>query len=193
MTLQTQQLGARHIGDINLVAAIMSLGIPLDQNEPVFIVEGNGGNYGSYSVMEYSDDGSESIDQLLEHWQGTAPLPSDHGFSQICEFIRARPRGIQRSDELLDFAVDYLQGKGHPLPGLKRLDDVPSFVSALPTSEASHVLAYVWNRALCFDLYRVVSRRIYLEEGKGKETRRALLDTRLPKWKAKEFLSRLQG
>jgi len=193
MTLQSQPIGARHIGDINLVASLMALGIPLDPNDPVSVVERHHTVYGSYSVGEFSDDGAESTEQLLEHWQGTTALPATHGFAQICDFIRARPRGIQRSDELLDFAVDYLQARGHRLPGLRRLDDVPAFVTALPTGEAAHILAYVWNRSLCFDLYRVVSRKIYLTEGEGRDTRRALLDTRLPKWQAKEILSRLQG
>ena len=184
---------SRHSGDINLVSAIMSLGIPLDPIDPVHVVDNEKGVYGSYAMMEYSDDGSEATEALIDHWNGTHPLPADHGFAQICRFIRARPRGIQRTPDLLDFAVDYLRQQGHTLPGLRTLDDVPAFIAAAPTGEPAHVLAYVWNRELCFQLYRATSKKLYYEEGTGKDTRRALIDTRLPRWQAKEILSRLQG
>lgn len=188
-----QGTSARHSGDINLVAALMSLGIPLDPNDPVHVVENSKGVYGSYSVLEYSDDGSEATETLLDHWNGTRHLPADHGFAQICRFIRARPRGIQRTPDLLDFAVDYLRQQGHALHGLRTIDDVPRYVAAAPAGEPAHVLAYVWNRELCFTLYRATSKKLFYEEGSGKDTRRALIDTRLPRWQAKEILSRLQG
>ena len=70
---------------------------------------------------------------------------------------------------------------------------MPHFVESLPKGEAAHVLAYVWNRELCFQLFRSASRKIFYEEGGGKDIRRALLDTRLPRWQAREILSRLQG
>ena len=180
-------------GDINLVSALMSLGIPLDPIDPVHVVENARGVYGSYSVLECSDDGSEATETLLDHWNGTKPLAPDHGFAQICQFIRARPKGIQSTNDLLGFAVDYLRQQGHGLPGLKSIDDVPQYVATAPLGEAAHVLAYVWNRDLCFQLYRKTTKKLFYEEGTGKDTRRALIDTRLPRWQAKELLSRLQG
>jgi hypothetical protein len=171
----------------------MACGIPLDVLDPVSVVDNDHGQYGSYNLAEYSEDGTEDAETLLGHWSGTAPLAPDHGFTQICRFIRARPRGIQRSADLLDFAVDYLAQQGHSLIGLRKMEDVPAFVNALPKGEAAHVLAYVWNRELCFQLYRTASKKIYYQEGEGRDARRALIDTRLPKWQAKEILSRLQG
>lgn len=184
---------SRHSGDINLVSALMACGIPLDVLDPVSVVDGHGPQYGSFNFAEYSEDGTEDADTLLGHWNGNAPLPADHGFACICRFIRERPRGIQRSAELLDFAMDYLRQQGHTLVGLRKFDDVPAFVNALPKGEAAHVLAYVWNRELCFQLFRTVSKKLFYQEGTGRDARRALLDTRLPRWQAKEILSRLQG
>lgn len=184
---------SRHSGDINLVAALMACGIPLDGLDPVSVVDNHHGQYGSYNLAEYSEDGTEDVETLLGHWSGHQLLATAHGFAQICFFIRARPRGIHRSADLLDFAVDYLRQQGHTIPGLRTLEDIPAFVNALPKGEAAHVLAYVWNRELCFKLYRTASRKLYYQEGDGRETRRALLDTRLPRWQAREILSRLQG
>jgi hypothetical protein len=94
---------------------------------------------------------------------------------------------------LLSFAVDFLSERGHPLPGLRSLDDIPAFVTALPEGAAAHVLAYVWNREICFRLYRAAGRSLFYESGEGADTRRALIDSRLPRWQAKEILSRLEG
>ena len=185
---------SRHCGDINLVAACMSLGIPLDASQPVTLVENvKRGNYASFFIAEFSDDGSEITDDLMAYWSGAKPIPPGHGFAAICDFIRARPRGIQKSADLLGFAVDYLRERGHALPGLRKIDDIPDFVKALPENDASHVLAYVWNRDLCWQLFRQASRQVYYQQGEGNETRRALIDARLPRWQAKELLSRLQG
>jgi|APGre2960657404_1045060.scaffolds.fasta_scaffold22532_2 hypothetical protein len=184
---------SRHSGDINLVSALMACGIPLDVLDPVSVVDRHPHPYGSYNFAEYSEDGTEDVDTLLGHWSGTQPLPADHGFAAICRFIRARPKGIQRSADLLDFAAEYLEQQGHRLAGLRRMDDVPAFVNALPKGEAAYVLAYVWNRELCFQLYRGASKKLFFEEGSGRDTRRALIDARLPQWQAREILSRLQG
>ena len=184
-------------GDINLVAAIMSLGIPLDPTDPVAVIESDvtqgGKPYGSFALTEYSQDGTEDTESLMEAWNGEKRLDPSHGFAQICQFIRSRPRGIQKSSDLLDFAVEYLQKRGHKLPGLKGIGDIPGFVSALPECEASHVLAYVYNREVCYQIYNTASRKLYYQSGHGSETKRSIIDTRLPRWQAKEILSRLDS
>lgn len=185
---------SRHCGDINLVAAVMALGVPLDSLQPVSLIENaHREKYASFYLTEYSDNGTEQTETLMEYWNGTRQIPAGHGFAAICAFIKARPRGIQKSADLLDFAVDYLQERGHALPGLRKLEDVPRFVSALPESDASHILAYVWNRDVCWQLFRQAARQVYYQDGEGAEARRALIDTRLPRWQARELLSRLQG
>jgi len=184
----------RHSGDINLIAALMSQGIPLDPVMPISIIEPtNAPNYASYRYGDVSDDGTLATDTLIDSWNGDVPLPPEHGFSQVCRFIRARPRGVQRTDDLLGFAVDYLRERGHTLPGLRCLKDVPAFVNALPDGEAAYILAYLWNREICFQLHKQATHQVHMTEGSGKEQRHALLDTKLPKWKSTELLSRLQN
>jgi hypothetical protein len=192
MTLEN--LGhARTSGDINLIATMMALGIPLDPVCPVSLIDRDGMAYSTYHVCEYSADGIESSDEVSEFWAGLKASPANHGYRHISEFIRSRPRGIQRSSDLLDFAVDYLTGRGHRLPGIRSLGDIPDFVAALPNDEASYVLAYVWNREVCYQLHKLATRKVFYEDGEGDDTRRAIIDTRLPKWKAKEILARLEG
>lgn len=184
---------ARHSGDINLVAALMAMGIPLDTTDPVSVVENYKGTYGSFSVCDISDDGMTLTETLMEYWNGTRAIPHGYGFGFICDFIRARPRGVQSTADLLDFAVSYLQERGHNLPGFRTIDDAPSYVAAMPTGEPSYVLAYVANREVCYKIYNRAKRKSYHEQGQGQDTRRAIIDTRLPRWQAKELLSRLQG
>jgi hypothetical protein len=187
---------ARQCGDINLVAAIMSLGIPLKSGCPLTLTEGPGGKiYSSFRIEEYSLDMKIATNDLMENWSGVAriPLPADHGFSRICQFIRSRKSGIQNSQDLLDFAVDYLRERGHELPGLRKLSDIPHFVASLPTSEASYVLAYIANREQCFQLFSKAKRDKYRTAGQGLETRHALIDHKLPRWQKEELISRLQG
>lgn len=191
----TQYIGTatRHTGDINLAAAMMACGIPLDPTEPVAIVEHPRGRYGSFYLCEYSDDGTQDADSLMAFWSGYGTLAADHGFSKICDFLKARPRGVHQTADVLDFAVDYLRERGFQLFGMRKLEDIPPMVNALPEGEASYILAYVWNRETCFRLYRVASRKVYYESDAGRDARRAILDARLPRWQAKEILSRLQG
>jgi len=110
----------RSSGDINLIAALMSQGISLDPVIPMTLIERDQGPpYATYRYGDVSDDGTVSTDSLIASWNGEEPLPPDHGFSQVCRFLAARPRGIQRTDDLLAFAVDYLREHGHTLPGLR--------------------------------------------------------------------------
>jgi len=184
---------ARTSGDINLVATMMALGIPLDPVCPISMIDGHGRTYSTYHVCEYSQDGRESSDQINDFWAGEEIPPQGHGYRYISEFIRCRPRGVQRTEDLLDFAVDYLRERGHALTGIRTIADLPNFVNALPNHESSYVLAYVWNREVCYQLHKQARRKVFYEDGEGNDTRRAIIDTQLPKWKAKEILSRLEG
>ncbi len=102
-------LGAayRQCGDLNLVATCMSLGIALNEDYPVKIIESHDGReYGTYRINDVSDDGKTLTDDIMGAWNGGIQLPEDHGFSFISLFISARPRGTQRTSELLDYAME---------------------------------------------------------------------------------------
>lgn len=192
MTTNYQGEGSRHTGDVNLASALMACGVPLSASMPVRLIERRDERpYATFHIEEQTEDGTETTEDLIDYWNGSAPMPADHGMRFISEFIKARPRGIQSSADLLDFAMGYL-GKDSP-PGLRNLGDIPAYVEALPKGQAAYVLAYIWNRDVCFKLYNSANRQIYYQEGDGREARRALIDTRLPRWQAKELISRLNG
>ena len=181
-------------GDINLAAALMSQGVPLDSKCPVSMVMSEDGDYSSFRLIMMSFPDGTNTEKLMDAWSGNNKLPEDHGFNVVCKFIKARPRGVQHTPDLLEFAIGYLRDRGHELPGLRNQEDIPDFVNALPESDASHVLAYIHNRDVCYQLHRpAAQRKSYHTEGYGDDQRRAILDTQLPKWKAHELLSRLQG
>jgi len=169
-----------HSGDINFVAALMSQGIPLDRERPCKLIHREGGAYTSFRYMNASDDGTQPVAPLIEHWNNTKHLADVHGFAQVCQFIKARPREVRRSEDLLSFAVDYLQQRGEKLPGLKTFADIPAFVAALPQGHAAYVLAYVWNRELCFQLHKSCNKAAYLTEDDGGNTRHAIIEEQLP-------------
>lgn len=193
MTPTLNGQSSQHSGDINLVAALMSQGISLDRYDPLSLIERDGERYASYRFNAISDDGTLETATLTDHWSGIRPLPADHGFAQVSQFIRARPRGAQSTADVLDFAVSYLADRGQTLPGLRGPADIPAFVAALPQAAASYILAYIWNRQILFDLHTHAKRKVYMTAGDGRETRRALIDSKLPTWQRHELLSRLQG
>lgn len=182
-------------GDVNLVASIMAMGVPLDPECPIAVMESANGQYGSWRLLEQSQDGAESTFALMVAWANPSdsPLRPDHPFYDVCAFIKARPRNMSETGDILSFAVDYIKDRGEPLHGLRSVDDIPSFVDALPDSKASYILAYIFNRQTCFNLFRKARRKLYYEAQDGSNTRRALIDSTLPRWQAKELLSRLQG
>jgi hypothetical protein len=181
----------RQVGDINLASALMAVGIPLDHECPVKIIDGENlaRPYASFRVCDYSPDGRHQTDACMGHWSGVQPLPCDHPFAVVAEFIAGRPSGKLTADDWLDYAIDYLQSHGVSLPGLRSIANISEFVATLPTAPESYVLAFVANRQTCLALYRNATRSVYMT----RDDRHAVIDSTLPKWQRNELLSRLQG
>lgn len=181
----------RQTGDINLAAALMACAIPLDRDDPVRLIESASTQspYASFRLAASSADGVHSTDACNGHWSGREPLPEHHPFAVVCRFIRARPAKRMSVSEWLDHAVDYLSDMGVSLPGLRTYDDIPDFIRALPTAPESYVLAFVYNRRTCLDLFRDAARAVHQSRGNA----HSLIDHRLSKPLRNELLSRLQG
>lgn len=184
----------RQCGDINLVAAMMACGIMLNPSKPCIVLESEDGrNYASYIYLQHGVDGKTTSDQLMAHWGGHITLPPDDGFPAICEFIKARPRGIQRSNDLLDFAIQYLADRGEPVTGLKTFDGIPDFVNKSHKCRAQFILAYIWNREICYQLHKKVGRSVHLGDATRDGGRCAVISENLPAWQRKELISRYLG
>ena len=141
-------------GDINLAAALNSVGIPLDQFDPCSLVlRDNGQNYARFHVMPRSVDGSYYTVRLMDFWRSPSDC-NDPAFSAIMAFVRAgRDAGCSTSQDWFHYAHTYLEemDANHP-DHPARMDDVPEFVSKNPDGSASHIFAFAYNREYCFQI-----------------------------------------
>lgn len=177
-------------GDINLAAACMAVGIPLDPVQPVRIIESaDGHSYGSFSLGPWSEDGQESTESIMDHWSKRSGLRADHPIISISEFIGGRPAHKMSTNEWLDYAMDWLGEREYNVQGIAAINDIPAYVTPLPQSLPSYILAFVYNRQTCFWLYNDARRAVHMSNGQA----HVLIDHKLPKWQRDELLSRYQG
>jgi len=192
--------GSRQTGDINLASALMACAIPLDQKDPVRVIEAEciSGSYASFRIAEASADGKHTTQSCMDHWSSVKLLPDFHPFATICAFIKDRPEGRLSAEDWLGYALSYLWERGIDLPGLTRISDIEQFVNKLPSAPESYILAFVANRQTCLALYRSGKRAIFQMKMGGdlrdrSNDRHTLIDAKLPAWQRNELLSRLQG
>ena len=191
MTPHYNGTNSRQTGDINLAAALMACAIPLNADDPVRVIDAEhlSKPYASFNVTDQSLDGKHTTEDCMLHWSRVKELSPTHPFAVICTFIQAKPHGRLSADEWLGFAIDYLRDMGIQTPGLGRLSDVELYVSKIPTTPESYILAFVANRATCNELYKAARRAVFMQRDEA----RTLIDSKLPEWQRKELLSRLQG
>ncbi len=185
---------SRQCGDINLVSAMMACGITLNPRKPCTVIESEDGHtYTSFIYLPVGVDGRTLSDHLIAHWVGKIKLPDDDGFAQVCEFIRARPKGVQRSADLMDFAMKYLADRAEPVFGVRQFDDIPDFVAKAPNGRAQFILAYVWNRDICYQLHKRAGRSVHMGDMSKTGGRCAIIGHNLPQWQKRELVSRFLG
>ena len=189
-----QHMASFHTGDINLAAALMACGIPLSPTNAVTLIESTRTDslYASFKLCGASSDGKDSTETLMAVWSGNKEIPDTHPFSVISAFISAKPREIRDTDSIFAFALDYLAEQGFN-PQIPNLRDVPDLCQRFPQAIESYILAFVWNRDVCFKLYRDARREVHQTNGTGSDIHQTLIDHRLPRWQRNELLSRLQG
>ena len=177
-------------GDINLAAALMSCGIPLDFVCPVTLIESTTRDkpYGSFRLLPISEDGMEDTQSLMSFWDG-GPIREDHPMIDICQFIRDKPHGVLKPDEWLAHAVDWLRARGDEIPGIRKVDDIPLFTKSLPNERRSYILAFVFNRWTCLQLYNQSRRATHKQD----DQRHILIDHKLNRNTRNELLARWEG
>ena len=178
-------------GDINLAAALMSVGTPLSEADPCSLVlRDDGRNYARFHVMPCSIDFAYQTERLMAFWR-TPSECNDAEFSAIMTFVRSgKDSGAVRSVEWFDYAHTYLEDMSAcPPDAPAKLDDVPDFVGKNLKGAAGHVFAFTYNRDHCWQLVQQARRRIMLTKGKA----HAMIDSDLTPWKRNELLARLEG
>ena len=186
--------GSVGTGDINLAAALMAVGIPLNDTEPAaLILSNNGQSYGRFYLYPQSEDGRQSTERLMSGWSGIERLDPTEPFQRISDFIRSRPEGVRSLEDWLTYCIDYLTAEGIKVPGLTSIHGIPDYVRSLPESLQSYLLAFVSNRALCVELYKTCKRKILMSKRHAwNQTAHTLIDTRLDKRTRNNLLSRLE-
>lgn len=146
MTPQKKSFGS---GDINLAAAILTLGVPPDSRSAIeLIARDDGKDYIRFHFGESSFCGKYTPESLSDAWSNPKALKAQqpgHPFSLLMDFIAARPRGYMSVDDWQDHAADFMQ---LPLEAIRKAyKEVGKTCRAAPESPLAYVCAYIRNRA----------------------------------------------
>ena len=138
-------------GDINLAAAILTMGVRPCPVDPVKLIAcENGKDYVRFHVGSVSDDGCFFTDLLMSAWDDPAGFKRQnpgHPFSDIMDFISERPRDCRNRGQWMEHAANFL---GLPIDAVvSTLRNIGKTCAASPESTVSYVVAFIQNR---FDL-----------------------------------------
>lgn len=177
-------------GDVNLVAACMTVGIPLNYVQPCsLIMRDNGENYGRFHLNLISIHGDYHADSIADWWDSPSSC-NDAIFSQLMQFIKAGIKAkCSNASDWLEFAINHLTESGitvHPA----NIRAIPDHIQRDPNSISNHILAYVYNRDHAFRIFQNAKRSIMITRNKNDH---ACIDTNLPRHQQKELLARLEG
>ena len=171
-------------GDINFAAALMALGIPLDDYNPCTIVaHQNGHVYSRYHFAPISFDGRFKTGEMSNIWSNITSVPSEHPLRVISEFLKTGTSGM-RVHEWFDHAHAVFE-IGH----VTNYEDAQRHISAFPENPESYCLAHVMNRRELLSLHAKANRETYLTNG----TSSALVGVAMPKHQKQELINRLNG
>jgi hypothetical protein len=143
---QNQSFGT---GDINLAAAITTMGVPPDPTGPVeLIARDNGRDYTRFHFLAESYCGKYTPDQLSRAWadpRGFTATNPEHPFSLLMEFIASRPRGCSLPDDWMDHAAGFL-GISADVVRIT-CQGIESVCKASPESPVAYLCAFIVNRS----------------------------------------------
>ena len=184
---------AHSTGDLKLVSALMSVGIPLDPKNPAaIIIKEDGTSYSSFRLLPISADGKESTGALMEWWAHPEKAKAGHPFKAIMAFISDAPQGCKRAAHWLDFAHQWLTERGQRPPDApRRIEDIPDFVSRHQGDLARYVFAVAFNRETCWKEYLIAREAPDYLMQRGKAVTKVNHNT--PKRIADELITRLKG
>lgn len=145
MTGQKKSFGS---GDINLAAAILTMGVPSDPKSPIELVaRDNGQDYMRFHFADISEDGKHTPEGLSHAWANASGFKAEnpsHPFALIMDFISARPRGCSNKDQWIEHAAIFL---GLPVDAVRKTySDIGRVCLRSPESPVSYVCAFIRNR-----------------------------------------------
>lgn len=184
---------AHSTGDLKLISALMSVGIPLDPKNPAaIIIKEDGTSYSSFRLMPMSADGKESTGALMDWWSNPHKAKQGHPFKALMAFLGDAPPGCKRATDWLDFAHQWLSARQQRPPDAPRkIEDIPDFVSRHQGDLAGYIFAVAFNRETCWQEYLIARESPDYLMRRGKAVTKVNHST--PKRIADELITRLKG
>lgn len=186
MTEERQSFGT---GDLNLAAACMSVGVPLDDSRGAVkvILSDNSREYCRFFLMPVTVDGRVTTERLMQAWTKRDRGLGGEAFGWLMDFLSEKPGGVVSLSDWFGWAHDWLRSQrelGH-WPG--SLDKVAEFVARHPDDKPGHVFAFLLNRDVCFHLAKraMENPQIHMRHGARGHI---LMDAKAPKWRREQFL-----
>ena len=178
-------------GDINLTAACMALGVPLNQTEPCSSVrcESRNRKYTRFHLERCTIKGDWATDILFQYWKSPGLCKSD-SLKYIMDFIAwGKKHNIRKGVMYFEAIGQYLKECGHKIKALPgSLDFIDQFVSKNPDLKESYLCAFISNRILCEGLIKESPRKYFLKHGDNC----AIIDDKLGKEKTYKLLGKLE-
>lgn len=176
-------------GDINLAAAVMSMGVPLCEHQKTSLVLRGGDKFGTYARFHLkltSIKGDHSTQKLMSYWREPNRC-QDNDFAQIMNFVKKGIRsGAKLAEEWLQLAVEHVNevsGGNVNIPAT--FEALPEFIEAQPDETHSYLLAFVYNRWDLQQIIKKAQRQIMMSNGDN----HVIIDGHLERWKQKELLA----
>lgn len=182
-------------GDLNLAAALMAVGFPLQPGNECEAIACNGHRkpYARWHVMPMSSDGKLDVFRMMQAWSGIGDkLPKDHCFTWVCEFIKyGRGAGCSTNEDWLGAAHDHCRELGLKSDAIaKAAFQKDGEVRTIGDTREAYIMAFVSCRAHALRLWDEEKRVKVMQSRSGAHT---LIDAKLPAHVRNELLSRLDG
>lgn len=180
-------------GDLNLAAAIMTMGVPPEKEAVKLIASTSGQDYVRFSLCKESIDGRISTALLMMAWNESdkhIKANPDSMFGKIMQFIKARPHDCKKYIEWCEYASDWLGLSKNQVRILMTKE--PKIWDSSPDSEPAYILGFVANRFNLLDVANKFQREgnfhVYDERGKAV----SLISEKLPKRMRDYLLSNIK-
>jgi hypothetical protein len=134
-------------GDLNLAAAILSMGIP-PETMPVKLIATSGGkDYVRFMMKEVSIDGTLNTRSLMVAWDNYYTYSKNNPdciFTKIMTFVRSKPGDCKTYLNWCEYGSEWLEIS---MAACKRyMTGEPKIWQSAPDSEPAYILAFITNR-----------------------------------------------
>ena len=176
--------------DINLAAALLSVGIGPRRGEPVRLTASdNGRDYVQFMVDPCSPCGGYRAADLMQAWGDSPAFHAsypDHPFSLLMKFIADRPRGCSCLDDWLNHVARFLNLQIDVVR--KTYKAIGSVCKASPDTDISYLTAFVRNRISLIDAAKRAQHTGHSHNMINHGPSMAVISEKLPK-RARDFLT----